>query len=798
MLQTIPGVIVDRVNVGGAESGQQSNYQAKGAAGGDNTWNIDGIAITDMAATGSTPTYYDFDMFQEMQVTTGGADVASVTPGVQLNMVLKSGSNTPHGSSRIYFENENMQSNNMPADLAAAIGGKSGKGNRTHQYKDYGVELGGPLVKNKLWAWGATGKTHVDIVTLTGGHDRTELQDNSFKLTGQVSPGIRTNFTYFRGNKQKFGRGASATRPPETTYDQKGPTPLYKGEANFVFGSNLFLSVKGAQTNGGFSLTAEGGPDKNWYIDDSGVEHGTRDTYVSKRPQSNFSVDGNTFHGHHELKFGFGWRRAKVESTDVYPGNGIISIYNGYPEMIALVKRDYAVKSDAVYTSGYVGDTWTANRLTANLGVRWDRQAASNGAASVPASKSLPSLMPALTAVPVKNAIVWNSVTPRIGVTYALDENRKTLARASYAMFASQIGSGEAGIISTIQYSGIYYYAVDLNGNKVVDANELLLGLGNAGYYGFDPANPTSQKTVNKIGKYATPRSQELMFGMDHELMANFGLSATFTYRYYNHFDWRSGSLIGVNSSSYTQTGTLTGSTDPVGSFSVPFYALQASKVPAGGGKSYEERVGYHQRYLGFEASAVKRLSNKWMARFGFSTNSHREYFNGPDALDDPTPSPTSPSINGGLVVTRTGGSGKSNIYLVLPQYQFIANGMYQGPWGVNFGANWLLRQGYAEPYFRSRVATGDPLGSSKSVLVVNDVAKFRLPAVSSLDVRLEKAIKIQRATVALDLDVFNVGNVATVLGRTYDLRLTGATGFNKTLEIMNPRIARLGARITF
>ena len=75
VLQTVPGVIVDRVNVGGAESGQQSTYQAKGATGAENTWNMDGIAITDMAATGSTPTYYDFDMFQEMQVTTGGADV---------------------------------------------------------------------------------------------------------------------------------------------------------------------------------------------------------------------------------------------------------------------------------------------------------------------------------------------------------------------------------------------------------------------------------------------------------------------------------------------------------------------------------------------------------------------------------------------------------------------------------------------------------------------------------------------------------------------------------------------------
>src|SRR5260221_4431318 len=101
VLQTIPGVIVDRVNVGGAESGQQSNYMAKGATGADNTWNIDGIAVTDMAATGATPTYYDFDTFQEMQASTASADVTSTTPGVQLHMVLKSGSNTPHGRSRI-------------------------------------------------------------------------------------------------------------------------------------------------------------------------------------------------------------------------------------------------------------------------------------------------------------------------------------------------------------------------------------------------------------------------------------------------------------------------------------------------------------------------------------------------------------------------------------------------------------------------------------------------------------------------------------------------------------------------
>jgi len=799
VLQTVPGVIVDRVNVGGAESGQQSNYMAKGASGADNTWNIDGVAVTDMAATGSTPTYYDFDMFQEMQVSTGGADVTSTTPGVQLNMVLKSGSNTPHGSTRIYFENEDLQANNMPADLAASIGGTSGKGNRMHQYKDYGFELGGPIVKNKLWGWGAVGKTHVDLITLTGGHDRTELQDSSFKLTGQVTPGTRANFTYFRGDKQKFGRSAGPTRPPETTYDQKGPTPVYKGEVNFVVGNNFFLSAKAAHTSGGFSLTAEGGPDKSVYVDDGGVFHNTLDTYITDRPQSNLSVDGNTFRGHHELKFGFGWRKAEVISTDAYPGNGIISYHSGYPDMIASVIRDYAAKADTVYTSAYFGDTWTRDRLTANLGLRWDRQAGSLGAAATPANVTLPGILPAVTASAIDNAIVWNSVMPRLGVTYALTPDRKTILRGTYAMFASQMGSGEAGVVSTIQsYTAIYYYAVDLNGNKVADQNEILTGLGNIGYVGFDPLNPTKLDSVNKIGDYATPRAQEITFGADHELMSNFGVSATYTWRYYDKFDWRSGSLTGVNASNYTQTGTLTGSADPVGSFSVPFYALNASAVPAGGGRTYEEHKGYHQRYSGLELAATKRMSNHWMARFGFSTNSHREYYDGPDSLDDPTPSPGSPKMDGGLVVTQTGGSGKSNIYLVLPQYQFIANGMYQAKWGINLGGNWMLRQGYAQPYFRSQVATGDPLSNRKSVLVSSDVGDSRLPKMSSLDARVEKAFRIQRSTLALDLDVFNITNASTVLGRQYDLRLTGATGFNKTLEIMNPRIFRLGARFTF
>ena len=112
--------------------------------------------------------------------------------------------------------------------------------------------------------------------------------------------------------------------------------------------------------------------------------------------------------------------------------------------------------------------------------------------------------------------------------------------------------------------------------------------------------------------------------------------------------------------------------------------------------------------------------------------------------------------------------------------------------------ANWVLRQGYAIPYFRSNVPTGDPLSANKSVLAVDDVTRFRLPKVSSLDARLEKAFKIRTVNLMLDLDVFNITNSATVLGKQYDIRRTGPTGFNQILETMNPRILRLGARINF
>ena len=214
------------------------------------------------------------------------------------------------------------------------------------------------------------------------------------------------------------------------------------------------------------------------------------------------------FKGRHDLKFGFGWRKSGVTSESGWPGGGVRTFHDGYPNMTAQVVRDWAADSEGQYWSAYAGDTISFDRLTLNLGVRWDRSSSSVLAASVPASAVLPDLMPALTAPAIDDAIVWNTITPRLGVTYALNESRRTIARGSYAAFASQLDANRAALtVSAIPYySYAYYSAVDLNGNRVADLDEFS---DFDGVLGFDPNNPLGGNP-DRIGDYSSPLTHEL------------------------------------------------------------------------------------------------------------------------------------------------------------------------------------------------------------------------------------------------------------------------------------------------
>ena len=62
-----------------------------------------------------------------------------------------------------------------------------------------------------------------------------------------------------------------------------------------------------------------------------------------------------------------------------WPASHMVANWDGYPNMLVQVARDYQANTSATYISGYVTDTIALNRLTVTAGLRFDRQSSSFG-----------------------------------------------------------------------------------------------------------------------------------------------------------------------------------------------------------------------------------------------------------------------------------------------------------------------------------------------------------------------------------------------------------------------------------
>ena len=158
IIEQTPSLVMDRQNVGGNWSGQQSSFVSHGS-GTNEMWNMDGATITDMAA-GSSPGYYDFDSFEEIQITTGGSDASQDSGGVSINMVTKSGGNRFKGSARAMLVDKKLQSENITSALQAE---GAGSGNPIRRVTDWGFEIGGPIKRDKAWFWGGYSQSDIDV-----------------------------------------------------------------------------------------------------------------------------------------------------------------------------------------------------------------------------------------------------------------------------------------------------------------------------------------------------------------------------------------------------------------------------------------------------------------------------------------------------------------------------------------------------------------------------------------------------------------------------------------------------------
>lgn len=808
LLRTVPGVVMDRVNIAGNETGQQSNFVGRGARTADGTWTLDGIEITDMAAIGSSPSYFDYDAFEEIQVATGGNDIRQRTGGIGLNFVVKRGTNQFQGSAKGYYTGDPLEGCNVSDELTAR-GVTCDSSDHNDQIAEYGFDLGGPIVRNKAWFWGSWVQQDIRLVRSAGNLiDKTVLKTSNVKANWQATSKDMVSVLWFLGAKEKANRAtgvqqiepASARWFQGNAFPDNRPRGLLKLQDDRVMSDNDFISVKGAYYGTGFSLSPQGGMDQQaGQSTILGQTFGSTNLQEFLRPQRMFNIDGNHYatigSGNHDFKYGVGWRSSDSFSRNLYPGDMVEARANSVTDYRARVWREGAGTDRIEMWNVYLGDTITYDRITVDIGVRYDQQGGKALASDTLSNKAFPTLVPGISFGGYDAPFTWKNVSPRAGLTYALAESRRTIARLSFSRFAGQLQTGYTGWANPSSSAGWAEYPwVDRNGDNLAQPGEVNTSVTPLAFGGgFNPANPTAVASANKFDEdFSAPITTNVIAGVDHELMANLALSVNYTFG--TTTDWRATPWNGVTRNDYVQTGTLSGTIPNGGpTYSVPLYAPLASAVAAGGnGRIQTNFDGYATRYHGVDVQVTKRMSNKWMARVGGSYNNATDrYDNDVNALGNPTSLDTDPIINGGQYAPRSGGSGQGDIY-VNAKWQLNANGVYQLPWDTEIAGNVFGRQGNPFPVFR---AASLGLDGNQRVLISPALDDVRFKDTWNVDLRLAKRVAVEHVTARVEFDLFNVFNGNVELQRE---RNAASPNYYRLNQILSPRILRVGVRLTF
>jgi len=782
LLQQVPGVLLVNVNTGGSPGSQQVPFVGKGSPGGQNSYNLDGAAIS---IGGVSPMFFDFDSLDTIEVTTGGSDLSLASPGVALNLVTRRGTNELRASARGYY-----------------TGGAGW---------DYGVEAGGPLWRDRVWLWGAF--AHNDYL----GHpffnfagepleNRERLEHWNAKLDARPVPANSLTFAYTHFERTVLGWATGPDKSPESSLTNVHPGQSYRVGDSHVFSARLFGSAYFTYVPASSTDLPVGGLDEQSDLDASGIWQHSLLTRRIRDDKHQTGLNLSTFFDtgvlRHEVKLGLGYWHVRFDQIREWPGDELVGLARALdagPDetgVVSITRRQNA-KSEVDLYDVYAGDTIQAGRLTVSVGGRFDFQQGRNFASTVPANPVFPDLLPAV-AYPgdAGYSMTWRTFQPRVSAAYSLSEGR-TLLRASYSRFADQMDS--TTVFATNHFpdiTGLNYRWTDANGDGRVQSGEVDTSEhGNLGAFGVDPKDPGSIVPVDQISPdLRPPTTDEFIVGIERQFSP--GLSGSLAYTHRTRRRLTFSPLVGTTRESWQYFGQATG-TATDGSFALsfdePFYGLIDCPDPCSG-VVLENRPDASETYDGVELQVMKSFSSGWMARVSFAWNDARQQI-GPGAISDPnneTPgtNASGPTLNGGQINAR---------------WQFNVSAAFPLPWGIAGGVNLFGREGFPAVY-SVFVATG-PEDSvyHESLLQIGPATRFRTPNVFTADLQLSRTLRLGGVDITPTFDCFNLFNSRTILGRggivgSYDSSagFEQLDGFNTPYDILAPRVYRGGVRISF
>lgn len=763
--QVAPGTAVEQT---GAAAGNITVY---GSSGAENEFIVDGLNLTGIA-TGVNTKNVNMDFIAEENILTGGlpAEYGRLTGGA-IVAVTKSGSNEFHGDAFGYKAGGNFQS--RPSYASHLPTTSTTIGDTSQQY-DFGADLGGYILRDRLWFFGAfdrTKQTNQSVRINTplnvpgfsvpvGGRVPTDVKRNLYsgKLTFALTSNHLLNLSVLGDPSTTSGAQFAISGPPSTFMGQNNTggndlNALYTG----VFGTHWNVNANLGKHKERNELSGPG-TTTSQLSDQTVVPTVRSGGFVSfdnsKYTRDIAKADVSTFVGNHTFKFGGDQENVKTVDNRFYGGGDWIrkfackastctqpfyyrheTFLNDQAPGFSLtdpttwlkaVANPLVVVPKTQNRSLYAQDSWKVlSNVTLNLGVRYETQKVGDRFGNWQIN-------------------LKNNWAPRIGAIWDPQNNGRSKAYVNFGRFYESIPmdinirefGGEISLDVNNFNPNSQALTPDPNAPKFTSSKLPYRLLGG----GTVPVDP------NLKGQYV----DEYLVGYDYEVGSNLEVGVKGTYR----------NLGRVIEDMLVPSG------------SDYFVANPGSGIGAKGGTLNGEEVPVPKptrKYTGVELHAQKRFANNYQYYTSYTWSRLKGNYDGTfqSATGQLDPNINSAYDYADFEVNNAGGGYLSNdrkhMFKFYGSYTLgsgIAHGLEFGIGTHYYSGTPLTAMGYASSY-RNWEYYLTPRG-----------ALGRGPAEYEADIHVGYPIAIATGRFAVNLDVFNILNrqAATQLDQRYNL----------------------------
>ncbi len=505
----------------------------------ENSFQLDGVDITDNYFNEALA-QPNTDAIEEIEVLSLGApaEYGNLT-GAVYNIVTRQGTNQFHGDLNFFYQSDGLTSNNTDAlknpddSFTNACGDNRCPWTRDN-YLDFTAQLGGPIVKDKLWFFGsfqAQRDYWYDIgvpSTLAGGIKRDIINRYLGKLTYQINPSHKL-VAGFHMDDGKDDNGLDLLSAPSTAWTRFGKVPTPSISYTGVLSDKTVLDVRYS----GFFGDVRGEPTNDFARDlarfydfDTGnISGGHYYWYEVEQDRTTASAKishlaDNFLGASHDFRFGLQYSDALAQG--IYGYNDLVYTYSYYGTRYGYGydRQPFSYSGASRALGVFLDDTFKVNdRLSFNLGLRYDyNKAYSKEVAEVDAS----GIRTGVT-LPGADFYTWNTLSPRFGFNLKLTGDGKTVLKGHLGRYHRSVATGEyANVIGPSirpTFSGLYVFPANWDPTRLETAGN------------FDPGSLTffeSSENLSVDPNYKSPYNDQIILSFERELFKGFGLNVNY------------------------------------------------------------------------------------------------------------------------------------------------------------------------------------------------------------------------------------------------------------------------------